>query len=51
LLEPWTDVDRPEDLAILASQIAALRARGDAMTARHTAEVLAALGISRPHSA
>jgi uncharacterized protein len=48
LLEPWTDVDRPEDLEVLASQIADLRASGDGVTARHTAQVLATLGIGRP---
>jgi rSAM/selenodomain-associated transferase 1 len=45
LLEPWMDVDRPEDLEALAHQIVALRAAGDAVTARHTARVLAELGI------
>jgi rSAM/selenodomain-associated transferase 1 len=45
LLETWTDVDRPEDLEVLASQIAARRGSGDPLTARHTAAVLASLAI------
>ena len=44
LLEPWTDVDRPEDLTTLARQIAALRQRGDALTARHTEAALREMG-------
>lgn len=44
LLEPWTDVDRPEDLTTLARQIAALRERGDALTARHTEAALREMG-------
>jgi len=45
LLETWSDVDVPADLEVLAQQITALRARGDAATARHTAVVLSTLGI------
>jgi uncharacterized protein len=44
LLDTWTDVDRPEDLATLARQIAALRERGDVLTARHTEAVLREMG-------
>ena len=40
LLPTWTDVDRPEDLRTLASQIAALRRSGDALTARHSERIL-----------
>lgn len=45
LLEAWTDVDHPEDLAVLALQIAALRAKGDTQTARHGAAALQRLGL------
>jgi glycosyltransferase A (GT-A) superfamily protein (DUF2064 family) len=45
LLSRWTDVDRPEDLAALATQIAARRAVGDATTAQHTAMVLQRLRV------
>jgi len=45
VLDAWTDVDRPEDLDVLAQQIAVLRATGDTATARHSERVLRALGI------
>lgn len=45
LLEPWTDVDRPEDLPFLRAQITALRTAGDALTARHTETVLRSLNL------
>lgn len=47
-LTPWTDVDRPEDLAVLWRQIRALRSQGDAHTARHSERVLRSLGIAPP---
>ena len=40
LLPTWSDVDRPEDLRTLASQIAALRRSGDHLTARHSERIL-----------
>lgn len=43
MLEPWSDVDVPADLAVLRRQIAALRAEGDACTARHVEVALTAL--------
>lgn len=43
LLEPWTDVDRPEDLPLLRAQITALRTSGDTSTARHTERTLRTL--------
>ncbi len=44
VLDAWTDVDRPEDLNVLAMQIAARRAAGDAATARHSERLLRTLG-------
>lgn len=48
VLEPWTDVDRPEDLPVLWRQITALRRRGDTRTARHSERILRSLGIAPP---
>ena len=48
VLPAWTDVDVPDDLAVLARQIAACRAGGDPRTARHTERVLGSLGIAAP---
>jgi glycosyltransferase A (GT-A) superfamily protein (DUF2064 family) len=45
LLLRWTDVDVPEDLPVLCRQIADLRSRGDARTARHTEALLRQLGL------
>jgi hypothetical protein len=44
-LEPWTDVDRPEDLQVLTEQIARMRAGGDARTATHSESALRDLGL------
>jgi glycosyltransferase A (GT-A) superfamily protein (DUF2064 family) len=44
LIETWMDVDRPEDLPTLARQIAACRARGDLLTARHSEAALRGMG-------
>ena len=44
-LASWTDVDRPEDLPVLASQIAALRAAGDLRVARLSEAALRAFGL------
>jgi rSAM/selenodomain-associated transferase 1 len=49
-LATWTDVDEPADLNTLASQIAALRARGDFVTGRRSERILAALGVAFPPS-
>lgn len=43
LLAPWTDVDEPRDLDVLAGQIAAARRRGDRRVARHSECFLAGL--------
>ncbi len=44
LLPAWTDVDRPEDLHTLASQIAELRRSGELFTARHSERFLLGMG-------
>ena len=46
VLPAWTDVDVPDDLPVLARQIAACRAGGDPYTARHSERVLRSLGIT-----
>lgn len=46
LLEPWTDVDVPADLAVLRRQITTLRSLGDTRTARHVESALEVLGIA-----
>jgi rSAM/selenodomain-associated transferase 1 len=51
LLEPWTDVDRPADLDVLARQVEALRAGGDAATARHVERWLRSGGWLRHDAA
>lgn len=48
VLDAWTDVDEPGDLAVLGRQIAALRRQGDAQTARHSERVLRSLGVAPP---
>jgi len=48
LLQPWTDLDVPEDLPGLVRQIATHRARGDARTARHTERLLRRLDLLHP---
>ncbi|UCE02931.1 MAG: DUF2064 domain-containing protein, partial [Candidatus Latescibacterota bacterium] len=48
LLHSWTDVDDPEDLEVLATQIEQLRAKGNVHTARHTERALRALGGGAP---
>lgn len=40
-----TDLDRPEDLELVASEIASHRRSGDFATGRHTERVMAALGL------
>lgn len=45
LLEEWSDVDLPEDLQVLAGQIATYREAGDVTTARHSEEILQELGV------
>jgi rSAM/selenodomain-associated transferase 1 len=47
LLESWNDVDRPEDLDVLARQVAMRRAAGDARTARHVETWLRSAGFRR----
>jgi rSAM/selenodomain-associated transferase 1 len=47
LLESWSDVDRPEDLDLLARQVAMRRSAGDAGTARHVETWLRSTGFLR----
>jgi len=44
MLEPWTDVDVPQDVAVLRRQIATVRSQGDGRTARHVESALHACG-------
>jgi glycosyltransferase A (GT-A) superfamily protein (DUF2064 family) len=48
LLQPWSDVDRPEDLEVLARQITRLRSQGETRTARHVERFLRQRGRLLP---
>jgi len=51
LAEPWFDVDRPEDLDLLAQQLEALRRAGDDATGRHVERWLRSEGWLRHDAA
>ncbi len=51
LAEPWFDVDRPEDLDLLAQQFETLRRAGDDATGRHVERWLRSEGWLRHDAA